>query len=62
MIVLTYLHLINRLAADRRGERGAGLVEYTMLLILIVVVCIAAITLLGNSTNSSYSEISSQLG
>jgi Flp pilus assembly pilin Flp len=31
-------------------ERGAGLVEYSLLLALIALVCISAITMLGGST------------
>lgn len=33
------------------GERGAGLVEYVLLLSLIALVCIAAISMLGGETN-----------
>ena len=40
-------------------ERGANLVEYVLLIGLIALVCIAAVTLLGESTAPSYSELSS---
>ena len=33
-----------------RGERGASLVEYALLVALIAVVCIAAVTFLGQSS------------
>lgn len=46
----------------RSNERGANLVEYTLLLVLIVLVCIGAVTLLGEATNEPYSEFGSQLG
>jgi pilus assembly protein Flp/PilA len=36
------------------SERGATLVEYSLLLVLIAVVCIAAVTLLGGSAESSF--------
>ena len=45
--------------ADRRSERGANLVEYTMLIGLIALVCIAAVTVLGEAAEGPYSEISS---
>jgi pilus assembly protein Flp/PilA len=44
-----------------RSERGAALVEYALLVALIAVVCIAAITLLGNNANSKFSQIASQI-
>ncbi len=37
-------------------ERGASLVEYALLLALIAVVCITAITFLGESSSSKYNE------
>ncbi|MDH3681235.1 MAG: hypothetical protein OEV40_14950 [Acidimicrobiia bacterium] len=40
-------------------ERGAGLVEYTLLVALIVLVCIAAIALVGDSTAEPFSSIMS---
>ncbi len=44
-----------------RSERGAALVEYALLVALIAVVCIAAITLLGKSANSKFSEVASKI-
>jgi Flp pilus assembly pilin Flp len=38
------------------GERGAGLVEYALLISLIVLVCIAAVSLLGDATRLYYSS------
>lgn len=35
-----------------RGERGASLVEYALLLALIAVVCIGALTFFGSSNGS----------
>ena len=40
-------------------ERGAGLVEYALLVGLIAMVCIAAVGLLGEATGSQYSSITS---
>ena len=44
-----------------RSERGASLVEYGLLLALIVVVCVAAVTFIGESTGQSLSETASLL-
>ena len=44
-----------------KDERGASLVEYALLLALIVVVCIGAITLIGNTTNNTLSKTASAL-
>jgi pilus assembly protein Flp/PilA len=40
-----------------KSERGASLVEYALLVALIAVVCIAAITLLGESASSKFSTV-----
>ena len=42
-------------------ERGASLVEYALLVALIAVVCIVAVTLLGRSASSKFSEVGSSL-
>jgi len=44
------------------SDRGANLVEYALLLVLIALVAIGAVAALGNGTSSHYSEITSQLG
>ena len=43
-------------------ETGASLVEYALLVALIAVVCIAAITLLGNSAATKFSEVGDSIG
>jgi pilus assembly protein Flp/PilA len=40
-----------------RTERGASLVEYVLLVSLIAVVCIAAITVLGNSASDKFDTV-----
>jgi pilus assembly protein Flp/PilA len=45
-----------------RDERGASLVEYALLVALIAVVCIVAITFVGNQANSKFSTVGSKLG
>lgn len=42
-------------------ERGASLVEYALLVALIAVVCIIAITFLGNSTSDKLSNLGSNI-
>ena len=44
-----------------RDERGASLVEYALLVALIAVVCIVAVTLLGNNASGKYSQVGSAL-
>jgi len=43
-------------------ERGASLVEYALLVALIAVVCIAAVTALGQSASTKFSEVDSAIG
>ena len=43
------------------SERGASLVEYALLVALIAVVCIIAITFLGKSADSKFSQVGSSL-
>ena len=42
-------------------DRGASLVEYALLVALIAVVCIVAITFLGNSASSQFNNVGSSL-
>jgi pilus assembly protein Flp/PilA len=42
-------------------ERGASLVEYALLVALIAVVCIGAVTLLGNNARDRFSTIASSI-
>ncbi len=44
------------------NERGASLVEYALLVALIAVVCIVAITALGQSASEKFSEVDSAIG
>jgi pilus assembly protein Flp/PilA len=54
-------YLQARLDLDR-DERGASLVEYALLVALIAVVCIAAITILGNNASTKFSEVGGSIG
>jgi pilus assembly protein Flp/PilA len=44
-----------------RDERGASLVEYALLVGLIAVVCIGAVTFLGNKASNKFSSIGSSI-
>lgn len=44
-----------------KTDRGASLVEYALLVALIAVVCIVAITFLGNSASEKFSNVGSNL-
>jgi pilus assembly protein Flp/PilA len=48
--------------AHVNDERGASLVEYALLVALIAIVCIAAITLLGNNASEKFDSTAQSLG
>lgn len=54
-------HMNYHLIAFIREEHGATATEYAVMLALIVVVCIAAITALGEKVSTSYVDIESAL-
>jgi pilus assembly protein Flp/PilA len=45
----------------RQNEEGAALVEYGLLVGLIAVICVAAVTLLGNEVSSAFARIAALL-
>jgi pilus assembly protein Flp/PilA len=47
--------------AKTESERGASLVEYALLLALIAVVCIIAITALGDKASENFDSIADSL-
>ncbi len=51
-----------RLGLRSRDDRGASLVEYALLVALIAVVCILAITFLGNNASKKLSDVGSAVG
>ena len=53
--------LYNRVKDFLKREDGPTAVEYAVMLALIIVVCIAAITSLGRSTNSTFSFVGSAI-
>jgi pilus assembly protein Flp/PilA len=62
-IFVTLRRLVARVqaAALLKKEEGASLVEYALLVGLIAVVCIAAITLLGQDISSLFSRLAVKL-
>jgi pilus assembly protein Flp/PilA len=44
-----------------KTDRGASLVEYALLVALIAVVCIVAITFLGDAADEKFSNVGSSL-
>ena len=45
-----------------KNEDGPTAVEYAVMLALIIVVCITAITVLGNNANTTFSYVGTQVG
>ncbi|MFT5204143.1 MAG: pilus assembly protein Flp/PilA [Candidatus Aldehydirespiratoraceae bacterium] len=56
-----YQFLSAWITAHIDDERGASLVEYALLVALIAVVCIAAVTALGQTAADKFSEVDSSL-
>ena len=48
-------------SANRTSERGQGLVEYALILVLIALVVIAVLALLGPRVGNVFSQISNEL-
>jgi len=42
----------------KKTERAQGMVEYALLIVLLVLVCIALITIMGTAVSNMYSRIS----
>ncbi len=49
-------------ARHGRSQRGASLVEYLLLVMLIALVCIGAVTYFGTANQSKLSDIGSRIG
>ena len=48
--------------SNKRHEKGQGLVEYALILVLVAIVVIGALTVFGPTISNTYSEISAALG
>ena len=47
--------------SDFLSDRGASMVEYALLVVLIAIVAITAVTLAGEEVSNTFSEIGSEL-
>jgi pilus assembly protein Flp/PilA len=56
------LRAISRHRDTLSDERGQGLVEYALILVLIAVAVIVILTVVGNQVNNVFSNVSSGLG
>jgi pilus assembly protein Flp/PilA len=62
MVIFWQRYIATKISARfTRTDEGAALVEYALLVALIAVVCIAAVTFLGNATANKYSQVGSKL-
>ena len=59
--MLHYQFIKSFLTAQAKTERGATLVEYALLVALIAVVCIAAVTVLGESASEMFSDVNANI-
>ena len=55
-------HWLACIATDPRDDRGASLVEYALLVVLIAVVCAIAVGVFGTTLSSHYSSTASGFG
>ncbi|MFT5202644.1 MAG: pilus assembly protein Flp/PilA [Candidatus Aldehydirespiratoraceae bacterium] len=56
-IATIHTRILNR----AKNDRGVSLVEYALLIALLAMVCIAAVSALGETTSQSFSEAVSEL-
>ena len=47
--------------SDLTSDKGASMVEYALLVVLIAIVAITAVTLAGKEVSNTFSEIGSEL-
>lgn len=54
--------LIRRIRRSIRSDRGQGMVEYALILVMIAVVVIAVLIILGNQVANVFCNISGAIG
>ena len=54
--------LWTRLTAWAKDEKGASMVEYALLVVLIAIIAIVAISLAGQNVSKAFSTIATSLG
>jgi pilus assembly protein Flp/PilA len=60
-LTMLYLNVVGWFQGRARDERGASLVEYALLLVLIAVVAIAGLTFLGHTVNNTFNNVAGNL-
>ena len=60
-MLVSYEYVSAWMRSRCRTERGASLIEYALLAGLIAVVCLLAVTFLGQKTSTKYSAMGSGL-
>lgn len=55
------MEAMNKEVAVEKQEKGATMVEYALMAALVAVVCIAAVSLLGQQVSSQFSRIASTI-
>jgi len=53
---------MSKLFSRKKGQKGQGLVEYALILVLVAVVVIGALTFLGPQVSDVYAKVSTALG
>ena len=61
VLVLTVMSELAARWESFKDERGASMVEYALLVVLIAIIAILAITFAGNQVSDTFSEIGSAL-
>lgn len=61
-MITTYTFVTAWLNAHLKNERAASLVEYALLVALIAVVCIVAVTTLGENAADKFDSIGDEIG
>jgi pilus assembly protein Flp/PilA len=56
-----FVNMIRSLALRIRDQKGQGMVEYALILVLIAVVVIAVLTLVGQDVSNTFTTVSSAL-
>jgi pilus assembly protein Flp/PilA len=56
------LAIWTKVLAWTKGERGASMVEYALLVVLIAIIALVAISLAGQNVSKAFSTIADSLG
>jgi pilus assembly protein Flp/PilA len=55
------MNLIKKVRGFTRGEKGQGLVEYALILVLVAIVVVASMKLIGCEVQNTYTNIAGAL-